>query len=1299
MALYLSTALPATPHQPVPENENPAPSTSVAEPDHPVAVNGSSYSSEQADADAKKLFDATLGGFAGWGTDEELIWHTLESRSAAEVDRIRASFREHYGKGGDRENAHYLDDVLRDETSGFDRQHVDALLRGTENRAETGAVVIQSEIEGQGDAQEVLNRLQGLSYSERRDVAAAYARKYGPVPEGQTAEQFLLSKLSTETVEGENVKPALLSGEDLDRATALLNPANGDVATGEAEADARKIHVGLDGWYKDWGPLGGHFVDQDTLKSVFAGKSAEQIKTIESQYQKLYGEGLRDRIKHMLRGADEDVVLRLLDPASTSSAAASAERLRQAIGGTFTDTHEEDIRNELKGKSAAEIREIISAYETLYRKEDGEDFKGLRERLDDELGGSDNEETMHLLDAPAAGDAAALARWQTEHDAIRLKGAMDGMDVDEDLVREILSGKTREQITAIETTYNQKYTDQNLRSRLEDELGDDTREYLELLKQRFDRGTVDMKADPRGAIAQKIQWARESLAFEQTGEIKVGDAADPDLSAPLISGNGIDFTSLGQKVLHGDVHYQTDAQRLARSIKESQAALDRYDQTHSDQDLAQAAHLAGFTSDDVQTLIATRDQATHLVATAAEVTAAVVVGTAVTIASGGTASPLAIALVSGVASASAGGATYAVMDPQLGSDQIRREAGIAGLAGATGAARLGTLIPTGLKFATPLAAGSVRTAGDITLSSMTREGVIVGAQNGAAVEGYSAASERATWNDGFVPGMSLVLMRAGSGAATGAVMGGAGGAAFTPVLSRIPRWVEGATARTTRLEPTQGSDGATLDPIAPEQLEPLDPRFQGRVIRPDDTRTATDGDPPAATDDADVPPPTNDGADPTVEDGDPWEDYDFVRIGNSDFEYRIAAYPQREAPEGFLDVRPVDIEGQPVTDLVDGELQLSPREVANQIKPYFAAVFEVPPAAAADPFDLVHAVWHVRQSQPAQPFYRGVVLDDSMMGPAEMQELSTILRLPVRTSSGAEFHPADFEFNYGTSALIVGGARAQSNGRFDLPPEGSIFIHTDETALADVTLPDYHYLETIPDGSMEQVELRDIDPRVATNIEMLAEVRRVLEPDGQVTIRGNLGESREEVLANFADAGLDVERFIFDPGYVVARKHSAPEGTVGLRPSVHPNAPVLPPDRPISGQRLTIGGGIEFREPEMGEVFFNKDSSSGPHVVGDIRNAHMIPDSSFDEVYFERVQYNLLTGTAPATLREAARIAGPGGRIRIETGSNAYRHADLIKQRMEEAGFTNVRVEWVSTDPNSDPATGNGYVVFTGERP
>jgi ubiquinone/menaquinone biosynthesis C-methylase UbiE len=1297
MALYLSAALPPTSHEAAPVNEEPLPATSIAGTD-PVAVSSANYSSEQVDADAKKLFDATMGGFAGWGTDEDLIWHTLENRSATEVDRIRASFREHYGKGADRENPHYLDDVLRDETSGFDRQHVDALLLGKENRAETDAVVIQSEIDGQGDAQEVLNRLQGLNSSERHDLAAAYARKYGPLPEGQTAEQFLLSKLSTETLEGENVKPALLSGEDLDRATALLNPANGDVAQGEAEADARKIHVGLDGWYKDWGPLGGHFVDQDTLASVFAGKSTEQIKAIETQYQELYGAGLRDRIKHMLRGADEDVALRLLDPASTSSAAASAERLRQAIGGTFTDTHEGDIRKELKGKSAEDIRQIISAYDALYRKQDGADFKGLRERLDDELGGSDNEETLHLLDAPEARDAAGLARWQAEHDAIRLKGAMDGIDVDEDLVREILSGKTKEQITAIETTYNQRYTDQSLRSRLEDELGDDTREYLELLKQRFDRGTVDMKADPRGAIAQKIQWARESLAFEQTGEIKVGDAADPDLSAPLVSGNGVDFTSLGQKILHGDAHYLTDAQRLARSIEESKAALDRYDQTHSDQDLAQAAHLAGFTSDDVQTLIATKNQATHLVATAAEVTAAVVVGTAVSIASGGTASPLMIALVSGLASASAGGATYAVMDPQLGSDQIRREAGIAGLAGATGAARLGTLIPSGLKFATPLATGSVRTAGDITLGSMTREGVVVGAQNGAAVEGYSAAAERSTWDDGLVPGMSVVLMRAGSGAATGAVMGGAGGAAFTPVLSRVPRWVEGASTRTTRLEPQQGSDGASLEPLAPEQLEPLDPRLEGRVVGSDETPGATDTDPPAATDDGDVPPAANDGDEPAIEDGDPWEDYDFVRIGDSDFEYRIAAYPQREAPEGFLDVRPVDIEGQAVTDLVDGELELSPRAVANQIKAYFAAVFEVPPAAAADPFDLVHAVWHVRQSQPAQPFYRGVVIDDSMMAPADMQELSTILRLPVRTSSGAEFHPADFEFDYGTSALILGGARAQSNGRFDLPPEGSVFIHTDETALADVTLPDYHYLETIPDGSMERVELRNIDPRVSTNIEMLSEVRRVLAPDGQLTITGTLG-SRAEVLANFADAGLNIERFIHDPGYVVARKLALPERSTVFRPSIHPNAPVLPPDRPISGQRLTIGGGIEFREPAMGEVYFNRDSSAGPHVVGDIRNAHMIPDSSFDEVFFERVQYSLLTGTAPATLREAARIAGPGGRVRIETGSNAYRHADLIKQRMEEAGFANVRIEWVSTEPGSEPATGNGYVVFTGERP
>ena len=90
------------------------------------------YTQEQADKDAKALYDATEGGLTGWGTDEDAIWRTLEGKSAEEVDMIRKSYRDHYDKD--------LDKVLRDETSGKDREHVDALLKGKENRAETDAV-------------------------------------------------------------------------------------------------------------------------------------------------------------------------------------------------------------------------------------------------------------------------------------------------------------------------------------------------------------------------------------------------------------------------------------------------------------------------------------------------------------------------------------------------------------------------------------------------------------------------------------------------------------------------------------------------------------------------------------------------------------------------------------------------------------------------------------------------------------------------------------------------------------------------------------------------------------------------------------------------------------------------------------------------------------------------------------------------------------------------------------------------------------------------------------------------------
>jgi Annexin len=179
----------------------------------PPAPPAPQYTQQQADKDAKTLYDATEGGLTGWGTDEDAIWRTLDGKSAADIDKIRQSYRDHYGKD--------LDAVLRKETSGKDREHVDALLEGKENRAETDAVKIQAELAGAfGDREEVLEILEKASPDERRAIAEAYARKYGGQTSenvGQDPQEYLLSKIAENPSFG---------AEERERAGNLLGAAS-----------------------------------------------------------------------------------------------------------------------------------------------------------------------------------------------------------------------------------------------------------------------------------------------------------------------------------------------------------------------------------------------------------------------------------------------------------------------------------------------------------------------------------------------------------------------------------------------------------------------------------------------------------------------------------------------------------------------------------------------------------------------------------------------------------------------------------------------------------------------------------------------------------------------------------------------------------------------------------------------------------------------------------------------------------------------------------------------------------------
>jgi hypothetical protein len=741
------------------------------------------YTREQADADAKSLYDATEGGLTGWGTDEDAIWHTLDGKSAQDISLIRASYQDHYGKD--------LDHVLRDETSGKDREHVDALLKGKENRGETDAVRIQAELEGTfGDEQEVLKTIEKASPEERHAIAEAYVKKYGG--SGDTPEKALLSK-----IEGDGN----FSAEDKNRARALLSVGAAktpeEARRLEAEAAAGRLKVAVDG----------AGTDEGTLREVLGGKTKQQIDDIASAYQSRYGHDLRQRLVDETSGPERDEILSLYDHGKDAGGGVAAERdaarIKDAVDGMGTD--EDTVRGVLAGKSKQEIDAIAGAYQQRY----GHDLRG---RLVDETSGAEQQEILSLFDH--GKDGGKDPKIANERDAARLKQAMDGAGTDEDAIRGILSGKSKAQIDDLARVYHEKFGD-DLRARLDDEL--DGREQVEILDQMFDRGRIDPN-DP-GANQERLRRLREQQDVEQ--------------------GAGLWLTNKIQEATKGE----SDSQRLDHNVARAEQAM-------AARDGDRAGQLLGYADGDLDSMVNAKDEAAEWAATGA----AVVASTAVVIASGGTATPLVIAAAAAAGATASGGAYLAVEGDAADPADVARQAAIGGVSGATAFVGAGGAVAgkTALGATAKAIAGgagksAARTAGEdlgataLEDAALTggeqatsrglRQTVVEGAQQGAkggaaggAADGATrAATERETWENGLGEGLLEVGRSAVTGAASGAVMGaatgaglGAGGHAFEHVRSG---------GRAADQEPHVTADEPGIDPKAQRLIDLEDKRL------------------------------------------------------------------------------------------------------------------------------------------------------------------------------------------------------------------------------------------------------------------------------------------------------------------------------------------------------------------------------------------------------------------------------------------------------------------------------------------
>ncbi|MGA9523431.1 MAG: hypothetical protein WBV82_18345, partial [Myxococcaceae bacterium] len=409
------------------------------------------YTQEKADREATALYEAMEGGVTGWGTDEKKVFKTLEGKSPEQIEMIRKSYKDHYGKD--------LDKVVRSEMSGSDWKRAEALLKA--DGAKSNAVAIQDELDGLfTSGEDVLKTLEDKSPEERHAIAVEYAELHGGAG-SKSPEDFMLQRLSTE-----------LDRDEKARAQNLLGASKAKTPEEKAAHEFEALKSGL---REDVDGLG---TDEDRIFERLEKATPEQRKAV------LDDPKLMKALEKDLSKEDLARVRGLLDG---NAASADAAQIRGAVNGTF-GANEDGVRAVLQGKTPEQIDAIKAEYKQQTGKSLEDEVRGW--------GGAEADVTLRLLNPSAEGDTQAQAQATAEE----LHLAMDGLGTDEDGVRAALAGKSKAELDRVAAAYKEKYG-KDLRARLDSEL--DGRDELELLKQDYDLGAIDPN-DPN-ASAERLR--------------------------------------------------------------------------------------------------------------------------------------------------------------------------------------------------------------------------------------------------------------------------------------------------------------------------------------------------------------------------------------------------------------------------------------------------------------------------------------------------------------------------------------------------------------------------------------------------------------------------------------------------------------------------------------------------------------------------------------------------------------------------------------------------------------------------
>ncbi len=205
------------------------------------------------------------GAIDGLGTDEEAVKETLKGLTKDELKEVAKRYKDKFGES--------LEDALAGDFSGLDLEEVQALRVG--NTTEAAAIRLKKGIDSKSREQ-LESEFVGKSQEERQAILEAYDKRFGS---GQGDKQRFLKDAKS-----------ILTKTDYDKVEDAC--IHGEVSL------AQRIHSSVDGM--------GTGSDIDALIKELGNLPEDQAKKVQEEYQRRYGESLKDALQGDLSGRSED---------------------------------------------------------------------------------------------------------------------------------------------------------------------------------------------------------------------------------------------------------------------------------------------------------------------------------------------------------------------------------------------------------------------------------------------------------------------------------------------------------------------------------------------------------------------------------------------------------------------------------------------------------------------------------------------------------------------------------------------------------------------------------------------------------------------------------------------------------------------------------------------------------------------------------------------------------------------------------------------------------------------------------